>query len=508
LGIIQRQSLKFTIINFIGTFLGFLSVIFIHSLDKEIYGYFQFLHGSATLLLPILGLGIHGAVIRYAPIFEKKNASPHFLAFTLVITTICAFFSLIFISGLYYIFYPYLHVFFKNFKETVENKYIILSLALIFLYTTIFISFAASRYRIVVPDLINNLSLKIFLPVLILLYYFKYITESMFVYSVIVYFILIAIVLFIYVFNLSSHDHRPKLNTLQSGEYKGLFGFMLFSSLNGLGANLAIRMDVVMIGLMISKEAVGIYYIIQVISNVMEIPNKAINQIASPVIAKSWVDEDKTNIQDIYQKSSVYGSIIAVFLFLMIYVIWPDIIALMPKGKDGLTLELALSIFTFLGLAKIVDIVTGVNSIIISYSKYYKFHMYFLVILGLLNLVLNYIFLTEYGLVGAAMATFAAILLFNILKHTFVYFKFGFTLDKLPLLYIVGIGTFVFGVMYFLNLTFHPVVNILMKVIILALLFAPLVWYVNPGGVIRSQVQDLLKDYKSYLPKILSKYLP
>jgi O-antigen/teichoic acid export membrane protein len=488
--------------------LGFLSVIFIHSLDKEIYGYFHFLHSSATLLIPIFGLGIHGAIIRYAPIFEKRDASPHFLAFTLVITTICAMLSLLLVSSLYYIFYPYLNHLFKNFAETDKNKYIILSLALIFLYTTIFISFAASRYRIVVPDLINNVGLKIFLPVLILLYYFKHITETTFVYIVIIYFALIAVVLFIYVLNLSSHDRRPKLDTLQKTEYKGLFGFMLFSSLNGLGANLALRMDVVMIGLMISKEAVGIYFIIQVISNVMEIPNKAINQIASPVIAKSWVDEDTVNIQNIYQKSSVYGSIFAVFLFLMIYVIWPDIIALMPKGKDGLTLGLALSIFTFLGLARIVDIVTGVNSNIISYSKYYRFHMYFLVMLGLLNLGFNYVFLTKFGLVGAAMATFLAVLLFNIVKHAFVYFKFGFTLDKLPLIYIVGIGIFVFGIMYFVHLPLHPIVNILLKVIILVLFYGPLIWYTNPGGDIRSQLQNMLKDYKVYLPKMISKYLP
>lgn len=508
MGVIQRQSLKFTIINFIGTFLGFLSVIFIHSLEKEIYGLFQFLHSSASLLIPILGLGIHGAIIKYTPIFEKRNASNHFLAFSLVITTICAAFSILLVSGLYYVLHPYLSIYFKNFKETDENKYTILLLGVIFLYTAVFVALAISRYRIVVPDLINSVGLKIFLPVLILLYYFKIITANGFLNIAIVYFILIAVVLFIYVLKLSNHDSKPRLNILNKSEYKGLFGFMFFSSLNSLGSNLALRMDVVMIGLMISKEAVGIYFIIQVISNVMDIPNKAISQITSPVIAKSWVDEDNNNIQNIYQKSSIYGAIISVFLFLMIYVIWAEIILLMPKGKDGLTLELALSIFTFLGLAKIVDIVTGVNSNIISYSKYYKFHMYFLVILGVFNLVLNYLFLTKYGLVGAAFATFLSVIIFNVLKHLFVYFKFGFSLQKLPLVYVVLTGVFVFGVMLIVQLPFHPIVNIITKVITLIILYAPIIWFVNPGGDVRSQLSQILKDYKTYLPKVISKYLP
>ncbi len=508
MGVIQRQSLKFTIINFIGTFVGFLSVVFIYSLNKELYGYFQFLHSYASLLIPILGLGIHGAIIKYAPIFDKKGASEHFFAFSFAIATISTIFSVFVISVLYYLFYPMLGSLLKNFQAIDDNKYIIVLLGVIFLYTSLFVFQAISRYRIVIPDLINTVGLKLFLPIFILLFHFEFISRSEFIYIVVFYFLIVAFVLFFYVLSLGKHDLRPKLKVLDKDGYKGLFGFMFYSSLNSLGSNLALRMDVIMIGSMISFEAVGVYFIIQVISNVMDIPAKAINQITGPVIAKNWVDDDLENIQNIYQKSSIYGAIIGIFLFLMIYVIWPDIILLMPKDREGLTVGLALSIFAFLGLAKIVDIVTGVNTNIISYSKDYKFNMYFLLVLGILNLGLNYIFLTKYGLVGAAMATFLSMVIYNGLKHFFVLYRFGFRLDALPLLQIVGSGILVFVVITLYNLPFHPILNMVLNVVILAILYISLIWMINPGQEFRSQVIQILRDYKSFLPKMVSKYLP
>ena len=84
---------------------------------------------------------------------------------------------------------------------------------------------------------------------------------------------------------------------------------MGFAVLNGMGATFALRIDITMIGAMINVQAVAIYAIIITISNVMEIPSKALNQIASPVISSSWANNNKANIQDVYQKSSVFGLI-------------------------------------------------------------------------------------------------------------------------------------------------------------------------------------------------------
>ena len=498
MGIIQRQSIKFSIINFIGTFIGFLSVVFIYSLDNELYGYFQSLHSYATLLVPILGLGVQGAIVKYFPLFVQKNREKHFLMFTLAIATASAVFASLVVCGLYYLFYPFLNTIFANFKLIEDNKYSILLLSYIFLYSSIFLFHATVRFRIVIPDLINSIGLKLFLPCLILLIYFGYIQRSFFVISVVIYFLLVGISLFAYLLKLDRHSWQPEFRSLDRSEYNGLLAFMVFSVLNGLGATFALKIDIAMIGAMISKEAVTIYSIIMTISNVMDIPSKAINQIAGPVISKSWADGDHNNIQDVYQKSSVFGLIGGVFLFLLLFSIWSDVLELMPgKFTDYHTV---IWIFTLLGIAKITDLITGVNSVIISYSADYRFHMYFLVLLGVINVLLNYFLIQHFGAIGAAIATCISYVVFNLLKHLFVQKRFGFVLDFGSHFKILLAGSIVFTILYVIPFQLHPVLNVILKTIIISAAFGGLMWIFNPGVEIRNTFREAIRNFRSYLP--------
>lgn len=501
MGVIQRQSIKYSVVNFLGTFIGFLSVVFIYSLDKELYGYFQSLHSFAILLVPLLGFGIQGAIVKYYPTFVQKKLITHFLGFTMVIATISAIFSSAILISLYHIFNSTLHRLFRNFALVEDNKFSIWFLGIIFLYSSIFLYHSIARFRIVIPDIINTIGLKIFLPILILMIYLGYLERSVFVYALICYFLLVGFALLGYLIQLDHHSWRPEISSLSNIEYRGLFAFMLFSLLNGLGATFALKIDIAMIGAMISKEAVGVYTIILTISNVMDIPSKAINQIAGPVISRSWANDEHNNIQDVYQKSSLYGLIGGVFLFLLLFFIWTDILMLMPE-KLSYDTNTVLYIFTFLSIAKITDLITGVNSVIISYSKDYKFHMYFLLMLGLVNVFLNYFMISRYGLIGAAIATSVSYLIFNILKHIFVRRRFGFTLSFESHFLVILIGLMVFAVLYFFSFEFHPFINMVLKSLMTTLLFIILIWKINPGGEIRHLLTNSINNYKTFFPKM------
>ncbi len=223
----------------------------------------------------------------------------------------------------------------------------------------------------------------------------------------------------------------------------------------------------------------------------MEIPAKALNQISSPVISTSWTNGNHENIQDVYQKSSVYGLIGGLFLFLLLYFIWPDIIQLM-SGKNKFDLHTVLMVFSFLSIARIIDLVTGVNSIIISYSNDYKFHMYFLLVLGGLNFILNFLLLPKYGIMGAAIATAISYVIFNLIKYIFVQVRFGFRLHFGSHILIIASGLFCFVVLSLVNTTFHPIVNLCLKSITIATIYGLLMYFLNPGGEIRQIVFENL----------------
>lgn len=493
MGVIQRQSLKYTFVNFTGTLIGFLSVVFVYSLDKELYGYFQSVFSFATLLVTILGFGIQGLIIKYHPDFVQKGKQAHFLSFTVVVALVSSLISSGLIAILYTLFKPALRSVFQNFSIVEDNVGSIMLLSFILLFSSIFIHHAAARYRIVIPDLILNVGLKIMLPTTILLVYFGYLSRAVFMPVMLGYFICIAALLFLYLLTLDSFKIRPAIRSVSQTEARSMLSFMVFAVLNGLGAAFALKIDLAMIGMMISKEAVGVYAIIMTITNVMEIPLKAIAQISGPVVSSNWVNRDTANIQDVYQKSSVFGALGGVYLFLLLYGIWPDILQLMP-GKLGGYQEVIL-IFAFLGGARLIDLMTGINSVILSYSDQYRVHMYLLIILGSVNVVFNYLWLNQYGLPGAAAATFASYLVFNGLKYLYVRYKFGFYLSFQPHLVIIGSGILVFACLSWVKLSFHPVVNMGLMGILITLSLGLLYWLFNPENI-RQIFLDSIRKYK------------
>jgi O-antigen/teichoic acid export membrane protein len=455
------------------------------------------LYNFASLLVPVLGLGIHGAIIKFYPVFVQQRREEQFLSFTLILATGSAIVSVLILSVIFSLARSWLYLIFDNFALIEENVVYILVLGLLLLYTTIFIYHAMARYRIVIPDMINNVGIKIFLPVLILLTWSGHLAGKAFAPMILGFYSLVALVLLIYVLKLGVHSIRPGLRSVSSGEYQHVFSFMGFSILNALGASLALRIDMSMIGAMLSKESVGMYGFILTISNVMDIPNRAINQIASPVISSSWTNGNTQNIQDVYQKSSLYGLIAGVYLFIILFFIWPDVLQLMPRPLS-LPLQTILQVFAFLGLARIIDLMTGVNSIIISYSRDYKYHMYFLLFLGLTNLVLNYFLLKKYGLPGVAFSTLIAYVLFNAIKHAFVRYRFGLQLHIRDHFFVFLAAAATFAVIYVLPVQWMPVLNMVIRSVMSTLIFGILIWWVNPGGEIRTLVQKYVHNFIGY----------
>ena len=494
-GIIQRQSLKYTIVNLIGTFIGFMSVIFIYPREQELYGYFQFLWSTAMIMVPVLGLGINSVIIKYYPIFVQKQRQRHFLAFTLTFATISAITLTILLAVIFFVFEDYFKTLFFNFEFVEDNIGKILILSYLLLYASLFFQHAVARYKVVIPDMIYTLALKLFLPVLILSIYLGWFDRALFPVLILIYYLVVVLALLAYVLYLDKHSFQPKLNSINRIEYKAFGSFMAFSFLNGIGASLALRLDNAMIGSMMTINAVYIYGTILTISNVIEIPSKAINQISSAVISSSWANNDKANIQDIYQKSSVYGWIVGLFLFLLIYFIWVDILKLMP-GKIELGLSLILIIFTLLSFSRIIDLVTGVNSVILSYSEHYKYHMYFLVIMAVMNIGLNYVFILKIGIVGAALATCISYCVFNLMKYVFLKVKLGFYIEWWPHFKILGVGIAVFGIMSLFQPSFNPFINIIVKSSITTALFSSLILFFNPGGEVQKIVYDYLNKIR------------
>ena len=240
-----------------------------------------------------------------------------------------------------------------------------------------------------------------------------------------------------------------------------------------------------MIPTLIDFTSNGAYAIAAFIGSAIMIPGTAVMQISSPIIAKSIQEGDWKNVGSIYTKASTNLTLIGLFFFVAIICSVEDLFSMMSKPEEMVS---GFSVVLFICLAKLIDMMTSVNNQIINYSKYYRFGMWAIIVLGIMNVFLNLFLIPKYGITGAAMATFTSLVLYNILKLGFIYYKFKiqpFTKQTWMLIFIASLS-FVAG--YFIPITGTAWMDILIRSIAIGIVYLPTVLYLK----ISPDVNDLL----------------
>ena len=91
---------------------------------------------------------------------------------------------------------------------------------------------------------------------------------------------------------------------------------------------------------------------------------------------------------------------------------------IMPKGNEYAEGKIIILI---LGLARLVDMLTGTNTEIIGFSHHYRANLYMLLLLSVVNIALNLVLIKSYGSVGSACATLISMTVFNVAKLIYIY---------------------------------------------------------------------------------------
>ena len=114
------------------------------------------------------------------------------------------------------------------------------------------------------------------------------------------------------------------------------------------------------------------------------------------------------------------------------------------------------------------NMATGLNNEIINYSKYFKYNYLFTLILVFVNLGLLWYFLTElnFGLEGVAYAISISIIIFNLIKVFFIYYKLNLNLLDKNYILLIAKMLAVFTVIYFIPFTSNILLNIVLKTIL------------------------------------------
>ena len=186
----------------------------------------------------------------------------------------------------------------------------------------------------------------------------------------------------------------------------------------------------------------------------------------------------------------------AVFFFVMIWYVLDDLVAI-SSNPDSF--PNARMIFLFLGLGKLTDMLTSVNTQIISYSKAYRYNLFFLLFLGISNVVLNYVLISRYGLLGAAVATAGSLFLYNLLKLLFIQFRFKmhpFSASTAKTFALLVVFLLLFEI---IAIGFHPIINIALKAFVISVLFGTVSFYLLISEDINTIIRNFINKIKKQI---------
>lgn len=415
-----KQVLLYSLINYLGTAIGIISTVLIYPKDKALLGTVRYVDNISQLLFPIMVLGASHALIRFYPALneEKQKQLFNYSIFSISIISIAVLFGVIIYST----------VSNDNDSYLVWFAYpIAISLA----FVELFRKQAQDLQKLAVPTLYEKIIPKLVLPLAFLLFLNFYIEAfgALLYYTLcyVLIFILTAVYLFIHFKPGFNYRFRTLFGEISRKDY---FRYSLYAFAGSLGSLLAFRIDGIVIYRLISEEANGTFSIGVALASVLQIPAIGMFALYAPIVSNHLKAESFAELQKKYVEVAKLLFGIGALLYCCIFIGIEDLFRLMPTYDN---IKDSIPIVVVLGFSVLINMATGFNSEIITYSKYYRFNLIAICILIALNISLNlfFIYQLDLGIVGVAYASFISMTLFNISKLVFIYKKFRlFPFDK------------------------------------------------------------------------------
>ncbi len=420
MGVVVRQGLKSTIVQYAGVAFGVAALLFVYPRAQAVYGLIQVMIAAAQLLVPVAMLGSYALAVRYYPTFRTQKAGAQGLL-TISVLLACAGFLLVLAA------WPWLRALIVNHvfaNEPVSSRQflpLILPLVALIAFGRLFSQYAANFQRVVVPTILEQFAFKVVLPILVLLYLENQLSMAGVVYGTLIHYALVLLGLLLYLvflgeFRLGRIEQPVWAERGEMAQYAG------YSIAGHVSNSLAFQIDVVAVGAFLGFEAAGQYSLVRYIAEVIAKPLANLRTVTSGLVSSAWTRNDLPYLQTLYRKSSDNLLLVSGYVFGGMAVCYPALTQIASKGE---VLAEALPTFLLLGLARLIDAATSINDNLIVFSQRYRFNLLALGILAAVSVVANLYLIPLYGLPGAGMAMVLAVGLYNLAKVLFAGYVFG-----------------------------------------------------------------------------------
>ena len=474
MGIIQKQALKSSVFLLIGFAIGGINIIFLFPLltSLDINGLTRAFLDVGVVLSVLATAGSLPVIFKFSPFYRYYlNKNENDLAF--ITGMIClAGFILVCAGG--YIFHDFIvrklgkaPLFAKNFNLIYPLTFLMLAYGWLE-------AFAWTLKRTVESNFLRETLVRLLTSALIISLWFKLITTQQFINFFCLLYLIPVIILFIILRRTGNFNFNFRVSKVTSRFKSKMFTFGMFV-FGATFLNIASRTvdSFVVLGLK-GLEATAVFLLGSYLASLMDLPMRSITSIATPVIAESWREKKYENIFNVYRKSTVTLLVAALFIFNLVMLNVNNLSFFLGKSFAEVPM-----IVLIMGLAKIIDLGTGVNGQIIATSGNWKFDFYTNVLLTLIALPLNFFLITRLGIVGGAVATLISVFIFNLTRFIFIYRKYGWQPYGFPHVKIILVSIITFYAAYALPFIANIYLDTVFRTIFFAALYVPAILRMN-----------------------------
>lgn len=483
MGIVINQSIKNTVITYIGFAIGAVNSLYMypHFLEEEFYGITTYILSSANVLFPLMAFGVHNTLIKFFSEYKTEKEKKQFLGFVLALPLLI----ILPIFAISILGYDSIASFLSR-KNHVVYDYVwqIPIIALCMGYFEIFYAWVKVHMQSVYGNFLKEIGLRILISIFLLGVYFNVITVEQFITATMFAYLLSMLLMLFYANKVQPISFRFKI----PNNAKAILVYSSFIILSGSVANMLLDIDKTMLNQYIEIKNLSYYSVAIFIATVIAVPSRSMHQITYPITAKLMIENKYDELNDLYKKSSITLQIIGGLIYVGIIVNINQLYILLPDNYRG-----GIFVVFVIGLSKYFDLILGNNNSIIFNSKYYRAVLFLGLLLGFFAVTLNMIFIPKYGIDGAAIATLISITLYSIAKLLFVVLKMKLYPFTVKNIYALLIGLLCFFGFYYWEFPFHPILNIMLKSALVAIVYIGIVYKVKLSGDINGVIEKVFK---------------
>ncbi|HQY10822.1 MAG: polysaccharide biosynthesis C-terminal domain-containing protein [Ferruginibacter sp.] len=472
---IRKQSIVSSLVVYIGFAIGFLNTYLFTrqgGFTQAEYGLTGIFMAIANIMYSFANLGMVAYIYKFYPYYndnlpKKKN---DMLSWALLVSLLG--FCLVILAGILFKDLV-IRKYGTNSPDLVKYYYYVFPFGLGLTLFTVLEAYAWQLKKSVFTNFLREIQFRLLTTLLIVLSFAGIIASfDLFIKIYSFTFLAVAIILLGYLVFTKHISFSFSVSRVSKKFYRKIISLISFVYGGSLVFTVSMVIDTIIIAAVLPDglALAGVYTLAQNIASLIQAPQRGVISSSIGPLSQAWKDKDMGKISRIYNSSSINQLLFSVAMFALIWLNFDD--AVLNFQLQHRYLEAAW-VFFFIGMMRIVDMGTGVNSQIISTSTSWRFDFITGIILLSITLPLNYI-LTKYyyGVTGPAIANLITFTIYNSIRYWFLYKKFNLQPFNLKTIYTILLGAASYYCCFFLFRDMHGFVGMIARSVLFILIFA------------------------------------